>query len=61
MNTKELDVITIDYDARAYRRVAKDRQPLVYHDGDAICVMAGETQMGGIFGCGRTLEEALKN
>ncbi len=61
MNDTTLDVITIDYNAPGVPPGVKDLQPLVYRDGDAICVMEGENPMDGIFGCGCTQEEALQD
>jgi hypothetical protein len=36
-------------------------QPLVYKDGDGICVVFGPNPTDGIFGCGKTANEALND
>jgi len=65
MNREEItrthEVIEIDYNAPGIPDGVKDLQPLVYKDGDLICVMSGETPEEDIFGSGRTQEEALQD
>ena len=39
--------------------VAAQLQPTVFKDGDSFCVLYGQNPQAGIFGCGRSVEEAL--
>ena len=36
-------------------------RPLVYKDGDSVCVVLGPDPQEGVFGCGPTTEVALKD
>lgn len=36
-------------------------RPLVFQDSDGVCVVFGPDPQEGIFGCGPTIEEALKD
>lgn len=55
----KLDVVDIDYNAPGIPPGVKDLQPLVYREGDKICVMEGADPTEGLFGCGATIEIAL--
>lgn len=56
---KNLNVIDIDINGNNIPPSVKDLQPLIFKDGDSVCVMQGESPMDGIFGCGKTPEEAM--
>ena len=65
MNREEIsqkyEVLDVDYSAPGIPPGVKDLQPLVYKDGDFICVMSGETSTEEVFGRGHTIEEALQD
>jgi hypothetical protein len=54
-------IVNIDYEARDIPSAAKEFKPVVFHDGDAFCCMLGPDPQAGIFGCGRTPEEAVRD
>ena len=58
---KVLDTIEIDYSDPGLPSAVRNLKPIVYKDGDGICVMEGETPMDGAFGCGKTEKEAMKD
>lgn len=41
--------------------VASVLHPTVFHEGDAYCCILGEDPVQGVFGCGNTPEEAVKD
>jgi hypothetical protein len=58
---KSLNVIEIDVNGQDVPPSVKDLQPLIFKDGDSVCVMQGESPMDGIFGWGKTTKEAMED
>jgi hypothetical protein len=54
-------IIRIDYDADDLPATAKEHKPLVFREGNLICCLLGADPRSGIFGCGPTIPEALKD
>ena len=63
---QQLDVpdemkVSVDYGDMQIPVSAKKIKPLVYKDGDSICVVLGPDPQEGIFGCGSNTNAALKD
>jgi len=54
-------IIRIDYDADDLPATAKQYKPILFREGSLICCLLGPDPRSGIFGCGPTLSEALKD
>jgi len=54
-------IIRIDYDADDLPATAKEYKPVLFREGNLICCMLGSDPRSGIFGCGSTLAEAIKD
>jgi hypothetical protein len=55
----EKERIQVDYSAAGVPESVRNFRPDVYKDGDRYCCLLGNDS-DGIFGCGNTLEEAMK-
>ena len=51
----------LDYQANDVPATVKEFKPVVFHDGNAYCCMLGPDPQEGIFGCGESPEEAIKD
>ncbi|MBN9383170.1 MAG: hypothetical protein J0H74_20610 [Chitinophagaceae bacterium] len=54
-------IIRIDYDADDLPPAAKEYKPVLFREGNLICCLLGSDPRSGIFGCGATLSEAIKD
>ncbi|MHA4810830.1 hypothetical protein ACX0G9_22170 [Flavitalea flava] len=54
-------VIYINYDAGGWPQSFKEFRPVLYQEGNLFCCLLGPDQKIGIFGCGETKEEAIKD
>jgi len=59
MNTKGLDVVHIDYEATDTPESVQQTHPVVYVSGDSFCCLLGPDPNTGIYGCGKTVQQAL--
>lgn len=55
----EKDIVKVDY--RKYDDATQTIKPLVYKDGDSFCCLSGKDPEVGVFGCGDSPEEAIKD
>lgn len=53
--------VPINFEDKILPVSAKLFKPLVYRDGDNICVVLGPDPQQGVFGCGPTTADALKD
>lgn len=53
------DIVNVDY--RKYDEATQTIKPTVYIDGDSYCCLSGEDPESGVFGCGDTPDEAIKD
>jgi hypothetical protein len=51
--------LVVDYERDDIPQSAKLLKPLVYQEGDNVCVVLGPDPTEGVFGCGSTEQEAL--
>lgn len=51
----------VDFDDLELPPNVRILRPLVYKDGDSFCVVLGPNPQDGVFGCGNTAKEALKD
>lgn len=51
----------IDFTDPALPLSVRVLKPLLYKDGDSYCVVLGPDPQSGVFGCGRTANEALND
>ena len=63
---KQLDVpsemkVNIDFADNKIPESVKTLQPLLFKDGDSYCCVLGPDPQEGVFGCGKTPIEALKD
>lgn len=61
MHIPEDILIAIDYTNRYFPASARTFRPAVYKDGDFFCAVLGENPHLGIFGCGRSTDEAIED
>jgi hypothetical protein len=61
MKPEGLETIQLNFDDPNLPMVVRKLQPLVWHDEASICVLLGPDPQAGVFGCGPTVEEALKD
>jgi hypothetical protein len=54
-------LISVDFKNQDLPTSVQHFKPTVFKDGDAFCVILGPDPQEGIFGCGNTLEEALRD
>jgi len=57
----ELNVIPVDYNDPSLPPSVRDLQPLIYLDGNSVCVLNGTDPQADLFGCGDTLQAALND
>ena len=61
MKVEQSAIIRIDYDADDLPPTAKEYKPILFREGNLICCLLGTDPRSGIFGCGATLTEAIKD
>ncbi len=61
MNIDENLVVNIDYTDSALSAIVRQFKPVLFKDGELICCLLGPDRDQGIFGCGSTEDEAIKN
>jgi hypothetical protein len=64
MKQMEVDasrVIRLDYEAESLPKAVREFRPLVFQEGDLFCCVLGPNPQIGVFGCGATQEEAIKD
>ena len=61
MNLPEDMKEKIDFSDIDLPLTARILKPLVYKDGDSFCVVLGPDPTEGVFGCGKTVNEALND
>lgn len=61
MKMAGLNTVEVDYEKGAYSEEAKEFRPAVWKDGDSFCALLGPDPQTGIFGCGDSLEDALRD
>lgn len=54
-------VIRFNYEAKDVPRSVKKLRPVIFQDGNDFCCVLGPDMRRGIFGCGLSPQEALKN
>jgi hypothetical protein len=59
MNTEGLELVRIDYEAADTPESVKKTHPVVYVSGEDFCCLLGPDRKTGIYGCGKTVEQAL--
>jgi hypothetical protein len=52
---------TIDYYDVSLPLTVRVLKPLLYRDGDSFCVVLGPNPQEGVYGCGKTVNEALND
>lgn len=57
---KEMEV-PANYDSDKLPQTVKTLHPVIFHDGDAFCCLLGPDPETGVFGCGITQEDAVKD
>src|SRR5262245_31497833 len=63
---QQLDVpnemkVEVDFTDKKLPQSARIFMPIVFKDGDSYCVVLGPDPQEGVFGCGKTTVEALKD
>jgi len=61
MNVSEDMKVKVDFTAADIPASVKMFRPLVFHDGDSFCCVLGPDPQLGIFGCGDSVESAMKD
>jgi hypothetical protein len=61
MNVADEQKLPIDYDNPDLPSSVKTFRPLLYQDGDWICVVLGPDPQTGVFGRGTSTEEAISD
>jgi hypothetical protein len=61
MNVPEDMKVEIDFNGSQVPASVKTFRPLLFHDGNSFCCVLGPDPQAGIFGCGPTPEDALKD
>jgi hypothetical protein len=61
MQVPQSMLVDINYDDQSIPDSVREFRPAVYRDGDSFCVLLGEDPQAGIFGCGETKEQAIKD
>lgn len=59
MKMDGLEVVTLDYQSADLPEFVRKLKPAVYKDGDSFCCLLGPDPQAGVFGCGKTKDEAL--
>jgi hypothetical protein len=59
MNTEGLALVRVDYDSADVPDSVKQTHPVVYRNGGEYCCVLGPDPERGIFGRGKTLNDAL--
>lgn len=54
-------IVDINYGDTQLPSFVQQFKPTVFREGNAFCVLLGPDPQAGIFGCGDTLESALKD
>lgn len=53
--------VSINYEGKELSKAVKELQPVVFQDGNEFCCLLGPDMKAGIFGCGISPQEALKD
>jgi len=61
MKISEQLKVSLNYEEKELSRAVKELQPVVFQDGNEFCCLLGPDMKEGIFGCGISLQEALKD
>src|SRR5947207_2664795 len=61
MNLPEEMKVEINFDDTTLSESMRTFRPLIYQDGDAYCCLLGPDPQEGVFGCGKTPQEALSD
>ena len=61
MNVPDDWKISVDFNDPGLPKAVKTLRPLVYQEGEDFCVVLGPDPQEGVFGCGHTVDEALKD
>ena len=61
LNVPEEMKIPIDYGDQQIPASVKTFRPLLYQEGESFCCILGPDPQSGIFGCGKTPQEALED
>jgi hypothetical protein len=61
MQVPEEMVVQINYEDSDIPETVRELRPAVYRDGDSFCVLLGPDPQAGIFGCGDTTDQALRD
>jgi len=59
MKLDGLEIVAVNFDDPSLPEHARQLRPLIWHDGDAYCVLLGPDPQSGVFGCEKSLEAAL--
>ena len=54
-------IVSVDYENQDLPTSVQQFKPPVFREGNAFCVLLGPDPQSGIFGCGRSVEEALRD
>jgi hypothetical protein len=61
MSLSGLETVPVNFEQEDLPPSIKEFMPAVYRDGDAYCCILGPDPLAGVFGCGDSLTEALKD
>jgi hypothetical protein len=61
LNVPDEMKVPIDFNDKNLPLSVRTFRPLVFQEGDAVCVVLGPDPQEGVFGCGPTKEEALND
>ena len=61
MSVDDSLVVHLNYDREDLPQSVKEFRPILFQEGDAFCCLLGPDPRIGVFGCGQTKEEAIKD
>lgn len=61
MNMQGFEVIKIDYDRMDLPGAVRYFKPIIYKDGTNYCCLMGPDPQQGVFGCGDSPQDAVKD
>ncbi len=61
MKVPETAIVEINYDDQSLPLYLQQFKPTVFREGNAFCVILGPDPQAGVFGCGDTVQEAIKD
>jgi hypothetical protein len=61
MVVRKEEIVPINYESANTPATVRQFKPVVFKEGNSICCILGPDRQQGIFACGSTLTEALRN